>query len=65
MMAKPTQIRYVPYEEYADTFSDFQQNDDRNRWRGSGTTIEFPHNPGSYEEKIDKEQGRKIIEGSY
>ena len=53
------------YEDYADTFSDWQQKDDRSRWIGTGCTTEFPHNPGALEEKIDEVHDRKIIDGKY
>ena len=58
-----TRIPFVPYEEYATTFDQWQQDDDRSRWVGRGCTTEFPHNKGALEEVIDKEQGRKIIKG--
>jgi hypothetical protein len=51
-------------EEYEETFSEFQTREDRTRWVGSGFTGEFPHNPGSLEEKIDADLDRKI-KGSY
>ncbi len=52
-------------EEYETTFADWQVHNDRTRWVGTGDTAEFPHNPGSLEEKIDEEQDRKIIGKGY
>jgi len=50
-------------EEYETTFEDMQVREDRVRWQGGGFTGEFPHNAGSYEEKIDEEQNRQISNG--
>ena len=62
-------VRPVPLnpqvEEYETTFADWQRQDDHTRWVGTGNCAEFPHNPGSLEEKIDEEQDRKIIGGRY
>ena len=63
MAFKIIRQEYPPYEEYADTFSDWEKDMDRNSWRGTGSTMEFPHNPGALEEKIDEAEGRKITRG--
>ena len=49
------------FEQYANTFKEFQRYDDHCRWVGMGTRIEFPHNPGALEEKVDRaqEKGQK------
>ena len=49
-------------EEYEETFTEFQTRDDRSRWVGTGFTGEFPHNEGSYEEKIDADLERKVTD---
>ncbi len=58
-------IRPVPFnpvvEEYAPEFPDIQHDMDMHSWRGDASTMEFPHNPGSLEEKIDEEQKRRIV----
>ena len=54
-------IKSPVYEDYAETFGEFQRKDDNHRWRGDGPTIEFPHNAGSYEEQLDREEGRNIV----
>ena len=60
-------IRPVPFapvvEEYAPDFTDMQQDLERHNWQGTGSTMEFPHNQGALEEKIDEEQHRKIAGG--
>lgn len=60
-------VRPVPdnpqVEEYETTFTDWQNTWDRARWIGCGFTGEYPHNPGSLEEKVDEAQERKIVRG--
>ena len=60
---KPFLAGFPVVEEYEPTFADIQRDDDRSRWAGYGFTGEFPHNPGSYEEKIDEEEDRRIEKG--
>lgn len=50
------------YEDYGRTFREWCQKDDTHRWIGNGSTMEFPHNEGALEEKIDEEQGRKTFD---
>jgi len=63
-MARKYNSPFFPVvEEYETTFEDIQVREDRVRWQRGGFTGEFPHNAGSYEEKIDEEQDRQISNG--